>query len=119
MKKFLFRLGGILLPLGAVMPLFAPEVASFVFTAGALLFCPLQINDAYEGSNLVIRRLRRQQVLGAMLLLVTAGLMLTQHFGIPPFRSSEWKVTLLIATVLEVYTIFRIDNEQKKEDAGS
>lgn len=81
MKKFLFRLGGILLPLGAVMPLFAPEVASFVFTAGALLFCPLQINDAYEGSNLVIRRLRRQQVLGAMLLLVTAGLMLTHLLG--------------------------------------
>ena len=49
----------------------------------------------------------------------TAGLMLTQHFGIPPFRSSEWKVTLLIATVLEVYTIFRIDSEQKKEDAGN
>lgn len=115
MKAVLFKTGGILIVIGAVLPIFLPDVAPFVFTVGALLFAPIQINDIYEGKNLIIRRLRRQQVFGAMMLLVTATLMLTQHFDLPPFRGAEWEITLLIAVVLEVYTVFRIDHEQQKE----
>ena len=71
MKTVLYRLGGLLLIAGAVLPLFAPSVAPFVFTVGALLFCPIQMTDRYEGHSVVIRRLRRQQLLAALLLLVT------------------------------------------------
>lgn len=111
----LYRAGGVLLVVGAVLPLFAPAVAPYVFAAGALSFCYVQMTDRYEGSNLIIRRLRRQQMLGALLLLVTAALMFTSLYGIPPFRGSEWKVTLMIAAVLELYSIFRIDCEEKRE----
>ena len=48
------------------MPLFLPAIAPYVFAAGALCFCPIQMSDRYEGSNMTIRRLRRQQMLGAL-----------------------------------------------------
>ena len=41
--------------------------------------------------------------------------MFTAQYGIPPFRGSEWKITLMIAAVLEVYSIFRIDHEENKQ----
>lgn len=113
LRTYLYKLGGLLLVAGALMPLFLPGLAPYVFGAGALLFCPIQMNDRYEGNNLIIRRLRRQQMLGALLLLVTAALMFSSHFDLPPFRAGEWKITLMIATVLELYAIFRIEKEEK------
>lgn len=115
MRSFFYGLGGILLVAGAASPLFLPQYAPYVFTLGALLFCPAQLADRYEGRSIVVRRLRRQQVLGALFLLVTAALMLCSHFGVAPFRGHEWEITLLIAAVLEVYTVFRIAHEEEKE----
>ena len=112
----LFYIGGTLLLLGAVLPLFFPAVAPWVFGIGALFFAYGQISDGYDGRNLVIRRLRRQQIGGALLLVVTAMMMFMQHYAIPPFRGGEWKIALLIAVVLELYTVFRIDAEEKKEN---
>ena len=115
LKIQLYRLGGLLLVVGSVLPLFSPDLAPWVFGTGALLFCPIQMNDRYEGGNLIIRRLRRQQMLGALLLLFSAALMFTSYYSIPPFRGSEWKITLLIAAVLELYAVFRIAHEEKAE----
>lgn len=117
-RNLSFYLGGLLLVAGALLPLIIPVGASWVFGLGALLFCPVQMLDRYEGSDFVLRRLRRQQLIGAMLLLVTACLLFMHEYRIPPFRGEEWKITLLIASVIEAYTIFRIahltqDNGQK------
>lgn len=114
-KNLLFYLGGVLLCLGALMPLFLPGAAPYVFTLGALLFAPIQIADRYEGRSIVIRHLRRQQIVGALLLVVTGMMMLCSLYRVPPFRGTEWKLALAIAVVLELYTIFRIDHEEKKE----
>ncbi len=114
-KQTLYYIGGLLLVVGAVLPLFFPAVAPYVFAVGALLFAPVQMADRYEGRNIVIRRLRRQQVMGAFLLLVTAVLMFMQLYQLRPFRGSEWKIFLAIAVFLELYTVFRIDFEEKKE----
>lgn len=115
LKTQLYRAGGLLVVIGAVLPLIAPAVAPWVFGLGALLFSPIQMTDRYEGGNIIIQRLRRQQVLGALMLLVTAALMFTSYYNIPPFRGSEWKVTLLIAAVLELYAVFRISHEEKQQ----
>lgn len=115
MKQVLYYIGGTLLVVGAVLPLIVPVVAPYVFGVGALLFAPCQITDRYEGSNLVIRRLRRQQVLGALLLVVAAIMMFMWQWQISPFRGGEWKIALLVAVLLEAYTVFRIDAEMKKE----
>lgn len=116
MKKYLFRIGGILLVIGAIMPLFLPTWAPWVYAVGALLFASIQISDRYEGRNIVIRRLRRQQIIGALLLVVTAFMMFKQLYEIRPFRGGEWKIVLTMAMVIEMYTAFRIDAEEKKEN---
>lgn len=113
-QTLLYRIGGSLIVIGSLLPLFAPDFAPFVFALGAIVFGCTQISDRYDGENFVIRRLRRQQVMGALLLIVTAYLMISEYFQWSPFRGSEWKVTLMIAAFLELYTIFRIDHESKK-----
>lgn len=113
MKNILFRLGGLLMVAGAILPLFLPTVAPYIFALGALIFCPIQMTYRYEGDDFVVRRLRRQQLMGALLLLVTAGLMLLSLWGVPPFRGREWAITLMIATVLELYTAFRLPESEK------
>lgn len=115
LRTLLYRLAGLALVVGAVLPLFAPTAAAYTFAVGALIFAPIQLTDRYEGKNFTIRRLRRQQMLGALMLVVTACLMITAAYGIAPFRGHEWMITLLIATLLEVYTIFRIDWVERHE----
>ncbi len=115
MKQLAYYVGGIALVVGAVLPLLLPAVAPYVFAVGALLFAPAQMADTYKGRNLVVRHLRRQQVVGAFTLLLTAVMMFMELWQIKPFRGGEWKIMLLIAVVFEVYTIFRIDAEQRKE----
>ena len=113
-QTILYRIGGTLIVIGSILPLFAPDIAPFVFALGAILFGCIQISDRYEGKNFIIRRLRRQQVMGALLLIVTAYLMISAYFQWSPFRGNEWKVTLMIAAILELYTVFRIDYESKR-----
>lgn len=47
------------------------------------------------------RRLSRQQLLGALFLLITGVLMFVE-------RHNSWIVTLTIAAVFELYTAFRM-----------
>jgi drug/metabolite transporter (DMT)-like permease len=64
--------------------------------------------SGYEGKNIIIRRLRRQQIIGATLLVVAGVMMIL-------WKRNEWVVCLTIAAVLEMYTVFRIPQEEEKE----
>jgi drug/metabolite transporter (DMT)-like permease len=72
------------------------------------LFAYVQVMSRYEGKNLIIRRLRRQQILAAVLLVFTGVLMFVT-------RHNEWVLCLTIAAILELYTAFRIPSELEKE----
>ena len=76
---------------------------------GACLFAYVQLVSDYKGKNIIIRRLRRQQLLGAMLLVLTGVIMLL-------WKRNEWIVCLTVAAVLELYTAFRIPQEEAKEN---
>ena len=119
LQNILFQAGGLLIVAGAIMPM-VPEAAPYAavaFTLGALLFGVMQMLQSYTGRSIVIRRLRRQQVIGAAMLIVTGALMLMKRYAIGPVRGDEWKLTLLVAVVLELYTSFRIPHELEKEEA--
>ena len=62
----------------------------------------------YEGKNLIVRRLRRQQILGAVLLVFAGVLMFVP-------KHNEWVLCLTVAAILELYTAFRIPSELEKE----
>lgn len=107
--------GGVLVVLGAALYIFWPTVAFVLFALGAVGFACVQMLQRYDGRNFVIRRLRRQQLLGAVALLVAACLMAMQTFRFGFALRNEWVVALTVACVLELYTAFRLPAELEKE----
>ena len=101
--------GAVLLLVGAMLQITRWELSPVVYTVGAILFAYVQVMSRYEGKNLIIRRLRRQQILGAVLLVFAGVLMFVT-------RHNEWVLCLTIAAILELYTAFRIPSELEKEN---
>lgn len=115
-QSLIQQIGGILLLVGAVLPLHAPfsPYAPYVLTSGAVLFGTMQLMNKYEGKDITVKRLRRQQLLGALLLVAAGVLMLCSLYRIGPCQQDEWLAALAIGTVLEVYTSFRLPAALKK-----
>ena len=135
--KTLTLTGGLLLLFGAAIYITGKVFAPYVFATGAILFSSAQFADRYEGYDLVLRRLRGQQVLGAFFILLTALLMFSGrlHERVflneslnPEIRSlllgltqkNNWIVTLTIAAVFcfihhtELKRQKQIDEENRK-----
>ena len=100
--------GAVLLLVGAMLQITRWELSPVIYTIGAVMFAYVQVMSRYGGKNLVIRRLRRQQILGAVLLVFAGVLMFVT-------RHNEWVLCLTIAAILELYTAFRIPSEMEKE----
>ncbi len=109
------QLGALLMLGGAAVFLLMPVWAAILYSAGVLLYAPLRMLQRYEGQNFVIRRLRRQQLLGQLAFLCAACCMIMQAFNFGFARRNEWVVCLVIGCILELYTTFRIPAELKKE----
>ena len=130
-ETFLFLLGGLLMVVGAGCFAFMwhREVASWIFLVGAVLFSVMQTRQTYSGTSLVIRRLKRIQLLSGILFILTGILMADTavHFLLPLFKGeggyisyityiyNKWVIALLVAAVLEVYTTHRLSHELEKE----
>ena len=100
--------GAFMVLVGAALQITRWEFSPYIYMIGAVLFAYTQVMDRYEGNNLIVRRLRRQQILGAVFLVFTGVLMfVTKH--------NEWVLSLTIAAILELYTAFRIPSELEKE----
>ena len=117
LQNAISMIGGVLLIVGAHLPLAGDmaEYPPYVFTLGALSYGGTQMLRRYEGKNTTIIRLRRQEIIGALLLMVSAVLMLVSSFRLLPLQGGEWKVCLSIAVVFELYTAFRLPQELDKE----
>jgi hypothetical protein len=101
--------GAVLLLVGAMSQITHWALSPYIYTLGAVLFAYVQVvMSRYEGKNLIIRRLRRQQIIGAALLVFAGVLMFTS-------KRNEWIVCLTIAAVLQLYTAYRIPSELEKE----
>jgi uncharacterized membrane protein len=130
----LFVLGGALMVIGVGCYVFMLQqlVVCWVFLLGAVLFATMQLLQVYEGHELTVRRLKRIMNL-ADILFVVSGILLADtayanaghSFFAQLFTNREtyisllynkWVVLLLIAAVLEVYTMHRIDHELSKKN---
>lgn len=114
-ENFLFRLGALLMLIGAATYLFGGVVANVVFGIGVLLFVAMQLRATYDGNDFVIARLRRQQLFGAAALVLSVVAQTYQTLGHNVVRYNEWVVCLLVGAVLEFYTAFRIPQELEKK----
>lgn len=118
-QNFIYGVGACLILIGLVM--FMTPWASFapyVYSAGSIAFVSMQMLVRYDGTNFVIRRLRRQQVFGGVMLLFAGAVMFMQLFHVRYTTRNEWVICVTIAAVLQVYTAFRIPSELSKENAG-
>ena len=113
-ENLLFRTGAILMLFGAVLHIFSAEISLFVFGIGAMLFCMMQLRAVYEGNDLVVIRLRRQQLFACLMFLGTVMCMSMQVYQYGFARRNEWVVTMAIGCVLELYTAWRIPNALQK-----
>ena len=113
-ENIIFRLGAILMLAGLAMHMVSSRLAMYIYGVGTLGFCLMQLRAEYTGNNLVIRRLRRQQLLACVFFILTLACMSMQVFQYGPFRRNEWVVALAIGCVLELYTAWRIPAELQK-----
>ena len=111
MKKIqqtIYIIGGILLVVGAALYITQWAWAPYMYIIGSFMFGAMQMLDRYTGNNFILRRLRRQQLVGAIALMLAGVLMLASNHN-------EWILCLLVGCIFELYTAFRIPQELEKE----
>lgn len=114
-QTWVLRLGGILVLVGAMLNPIKLAASPYIYSIGALMFASMQMFASYDGTNVVIRRLRRQQIIGSLLLLLSGAAMFGNIYHIQYVQHNEWMIMMLIAAILELYTSFRIPAELEKE----
>lgn len=131
--EYVMMAGGLVLLVGVVLKMFAPDIAPVIYLAGALSYFAGQIPRRYDGDSMVIRRLHGQQVLGAFFLVLSAVLMYAEKWRPSIVMNTEmpeglhrtlvsltapnsWIVFMAIAAVFELYSSLRIGYELKKEE---
>ena len=108
--------GMILVLIGVGCYFFYQWAAYVVYGVGVLMFVPMQLLQRYEGSNFILRRLRRMQIISDVLFLLTGMLMyLNGKFILNMYIRNEWMLALTVATILQLYTAFRIPVELDKD----
>lgn len=114
-ENALFRLGAMLIILGLAVRLFSEVACLVIFGVGALLFSLMQLRSEYLGTDFILKRLRRQQLISCVVLLGSVICMGMQTFRLGMFQRNEWVVCLAIAAVIQLYTAWRIPAELSKK----
>lgn len=104
----LFAVGALMSLTGAAVFVTGWYYAPYVYTVGAGLVALAQINTPVKGKSKTLKRLRIQQIFGAIALVLTGAFMFST-------RGNEWIACLTIAAILELYTAFRIPQEEAKQ----
>ena len=130
LQSALFLTGGILMVIGAgcFVFMFAQQIVCWIYLLGALLFAAMQVNQAYEGQNPTIKRLKKIMtfadiffVLAGLLIVDSENMWLRDSFSDPVtyfnLIYNKWVMLLLAAAILEMYSMHRIASELKKEEA--
>ena len=123
LQTAIFLFGGILMAVGAGTTLLGWGSAPYIFAIGALGFSSMQMQQRYEGQNFTIRRLRRMMLLSDVLFLVAALLMFASkgnflglsYITYIEYVYNNWVIVLLIAALLQLYSMHRIGSELEKE----
>ncbi|MDR0989533.1 MAG: hypothetical protein LBM06_08800 [Prevotellaceae bacterium] len=103
----LFMIGALLVMAGSISYITRWAPSPYLFMIGSCMVAVAQINTPLSVTSPTLRRLRRQQIFGALFLVASGLLMFFTH-------GNEWIACMLIAAVLELYTSIRIPQEELK-----
>lgn len=128
----IFVAGGVLMVVGAGCYAFMwhREVMCWVYLLGAVMFATMQVMQTYDGRSHTIRRLKKIMttadmffILSGLLMVDSAYLFLRAFFSdygtYLQYVFNKWVLLLLVAAVLEIYTMHRISSELAKEERGA
>ena len=120
----LLVVGGLLMIAGAgcFALMWRQNVACWVYLLGACLFGGMQLMQTYEGRDHTVQRLKRIMSVADMCFVLSGLLMVgnVHRFLMPLFSSyvgymqliyNKWVLLLLVAAMLELYTMLRISSE--------
>ena len=113
-----YYIGGTLLIVGAALPIF-PQLephAPIVYSIGALLFSVVQITLGRGQTDITLKRLYRQQVLGCGLLIAAGAMMFMKKYHISPCTGDEWKLALAIGAFIQLYASLRMPKADNTKD---
>ena len=127
-QSTLFLIGGVLMVLGAGCYAFliGQKVVCCVYLVGALMFAWMQVSQTYEGQNTTIKRLKRIMTTADIFFVLSGLLMVDSAYQFMRYSFADvstyfnliynkWVLLLLVAAILEIYTMHRIGSELKKE----
>ena len=92
----LFGVGAVMALTGAAVFITGWIYAPYIYTIGAGFIALAQVNTPVKGKSKTLKRLRVQQIFGALALILTGAFMFTT-------RGNEWIACLTIAAILELY----------------
>ena len=125
-QSIVLLIGGVLMVVGAgaYALLFFQNWAAVIYMIGAVAFVSMQSLQRYDGMLITVRRLRRIMGFAEVCFIVAGLLMIEQQYGIVRshlsgaaydnvviYTYNKWVVLLLIAALLEIYTMHRISSE--------
>lgn len=127
-QTLLFLIGGAMMVVGAGCFVFMwqQHIVCWIYLLGALFFSVIQMLQTYQGNVLTIRRLKKIMTLADVLFIISGFLMIdtVYKFLLSVFTNyimyyqlvyNKWVVLLLVAALLEIYTMHRIGHELSKE----
>ena len=104
----LFTVGAIMALIGAAVFITGWIYAPYIYTVGAGCIALTQVNTPVKGKSKTLKRLRVQQIFGALALILTGAFMITT-------LDNDCNVRPTVPAILELYTAFRIPQEEEKE----
>jgi hypothetical protein len=129
LQSLIFLTGGAMMVVGAgcFALMWQQKIACWIYLAGALMFGVMQMMQEYQGNNFIVKRLKRIMSLADIFFILSGFLMvdMVYRFLRLAFDNyltyyntiyNKWVVLLLIAAILEMYTMHRIEHELSKEE---
>ena len=123
LQSAVYVVGAILMVLGAALSITQWAWFPYVYFIGAVCYTSMQLLQRYDGPNVTLRRLRRLMIFSDILLLLSGVMMLAglgNTLGLSQitylqYIYNKWVITLLIAAMMQMYVVHRIDYELEKE----
>lgn len=127
LQSLIFLTGGAMMVVGAgcFALIWQQKIACWIYLVGALMFGVMQMMQEYLGNNFIVKRLKRIMSLADIFFILSGFLMvdMVYRFLQSAFDNyltyyntiyNKWVVLLLIAAILEMYTMHRIEHELSK-----
>lgn len=103
--KYIERVAYVLLLIAVTIAFQHMEIARYLAAFGAAGIAVTRFREQYDGPNLRLKRLMRIRHLIGVCYVVGAGLMFREY--------NYWLIAFAIAVILELYTIFVFEKENK------